>query len=401
MEIIKSIFESSTLLYFFLFIYLIYIAYIKNTEDNNLLYVCLEISLIFMLVYQVSSGSNYLSIISFIPLLIFYMLDNMFLYIINSFILFLFYKLFTSISIYILLIEYIGYFIINYIKKEDLKFNCLIWMKVLIYTITFCIYRKIKYNLIIIFIEVIIFIIYTFIIKWLIEKSFKLKALDTIIEQSNKDKLLYRSLSRLTHELKNPIAVCKGYLDMIDKKGINKTDKYLPIISGEINRSLDVINDFNLLSKAKKLEREEVDLYLLLEEVVDSFKPLFIKNNDELIYISRDEELYIYIDYNKIKQVLINIIKNSIEAKINRELIVKISVRKLKSHVKIIIEDNGCGIKEENMEKIKEIFYTTKDNGNGIGVNLIYEIIELHNGKIKYKSEVNKGTIVEIKLPYK
>ena len=395
MELIRCIFINTLLLYFPIFIYLIYIAYIKNTEDNNLLYVCLEISLIFILVYQVSS-SNYLSIISFIPLLIFYLLDNKFLYIINTIILFIFYKLFTNISIYILLIEYIGYLIINYIKRDDLKFNCLIWMKVLIYSIVLCIYRKIKYNIIVIFIEVLIFII-----KWLIEKSYTLKALDTIIDQSNKDKLLYRSLSRLTHELKNPIAVCKGYLDMIDKKGINKTDKYLPIISGEINRSLDVINDFNLLSKAKKLNKEEVDLYLLLEEVVDSFKPLFIKNNDELIYYAKDEELYLYIDYNKIKQVLINIIKNSLEAKCNRMLIVKIKTRKLKNYVKITIEDNGCGIKEENMERIKEIFYTTKDNGNGIGVNLIYEIIDLHKGKIKYKSEVNKGTIVEIELPYK
>ena len=401
MGFIKCIFMNSLLLYFFIFIYLIYIAYIKNTEDNNLLCICLEISLILILSYEISSSNNYLYIISFIPLLIFYLLDSKFLYIINSIILFIFYRLFTNISIYILLVEYIGYFIINYIKKEELKFNCLIWMKILIYSITLCIYRKIKYNIIVIFIEVFIFVIYTFIIKWLIEKSFKLKSLDTILEQSNKDKLLYRSLSRLTHELKNPIAVCKGYLDMIDKKGINKTDKYLPIISGEINRSLDVINDFNLLSKAKKLEKEEVDLELLLEEVIDSFRPLFIKSGDELIYLKSDEELYVYIDYNKIKQVIINIIKNSLEARCNRVLIVKVKTRKLKNYVKISIEDNGCGIKEENMKKIKEIFYTTKTNGNGIGVNLIYEIIELHNGKINYKSEVNKGTTVEIKLPYK
>ncbi len=95
-------------------------------------------------------------------------------------------------------------------------------------------------------------------------------------------------------------------------------------------------------------------------------------------------------------QVFINIIKNSIEA-INDKGVIKLDYE-IDRNFKIIIEDNGCGITEDQIEKIKEPFYTTKKNGTGLGVSLSIEIIKAHNGKIDY-IPLKKGLKVIVELP--
>ena len=107
-------------------------------------------------------------------------------------------------------------------------------------------------------------------------------------------------------------------------------------------------------------------------------------------------------DYLKIKQVLINILKNSIEARKkdqNMKLEIRVSIDNNYLNMEII--DNGIGMNKETLSKISEIFYTTKQNGTGLGVGLSKEIIKLHNGSLKYKSKLGIGTTVMIKLPVK
>ena len=102
------------------------------------------------------------------------------------------------------------------------------------------------------------------------------------------------------------------------------------------------------------------------------------------------------------KQVIVNLIKNSIEAKDDkRKLKIITTVKKLKDKIQIKIEDTGTGISKENLDKIYKVFYTTKEHGTGIGVALSKEIIEQHHGSINYQSQVGKGTKVTILLPLK
>ena len=102
------------------------------------------------------------------------------------------------------------------------------------------------------------------------------------------------------------------------------------------------------------------------------------------------------------KQVLINLIKNAIEAKQEaKPLKITVIIRKIKDEIQIKIEDTGMGISKENLEKITKIFYTTKEHGTGIGVALSKEIVEQHHGTIHYQSKLNKGTKVNILLPIK
>jgi two-component system sporulation sensor kinase B len=211
-----------------------------------------------------------------------------------------------------------------------------------------------------------------------------------------KDKQLKTSLFKITHEVKNPIAVCKGYLDMLTPEDTYKVRKYLPILKDEINRSLNIMTDFMEFSKIK-LDKDILDINMLISEVTDEMK-IICSNKINLTYTEPEDEIYINGDYCRIKQVLINMIKNSIESIPNKGTI-NINTYSKSKNFYIEIEDNGVGMDKETLSKITDMFFTTKVRGSGLGVSLSKEIVEAHNGTIKYTSTPNKGTKVTIKLP--
>lgn len=219
------------------------------------------------------------------------------------------------------------------------------------------------------------------------------------IEKLKEETKIRDSLFRITHEIKNPIAVCKGYLDMMHTKKENHTEKYIPIIQKEIDRTLLLLEDFLCMNKIK-IEKEEIDITLLLEEIIVHFGLLLKENNIKSSFMIPDDEIYLYGDYNRLMQVLINLVKNSIESLEGKEYKrISIYTRKEEKYFSIWIEDNGCGMTKEQLEKIKEPFYTTKQRGTGLGVSLSEEIIKAHHGSLQYKSEYLKGTTVEVCLP--
>jgi signal transduction histidine kinase len=107
-----------------------------------------------------------------------------------------------------------------------------------------------------------------------------------------------------------------------------------------------------------------------------------------------DDEIYLEADYNKLKQVFHNIIKNSIESSSKN---INISYRIMFGRVTIIIKDDGMKIDNDAIYKLGN-YFTNKENGNGIGTSLIKKIVSMHNGKIKYRNNKNKGVSVYITL---
>ncbi len=216
-------------------------------------------------------------------------------------------------------------------------------------------------------------------------------------ELYQKEKKLRTSITKLTHEIKNPLAVCNGYLEMMKDKDSSSKEKYLKIVKEEIKRTLSVINDFSFFSKEKKLDIEELDLCLLLEDIIKTVEPLVKKNHGKIMMIGK-EELYMEGDYLRLKQVFMNLIKNSVEAK-SDYLQITISVKEKKKDYEIKIKDNGLGMTKDELDHIFEDYYTTKEKGTGLGVPYAKEIINLHQGTIKYTSSLGKGTTVEIHFP--
>lgn len=408
------IFENIILLFVFLFFpiifYLIYITHLSNMDikEKSVLLDISLISALFFIIRYINDKSIYILLFYNIPLLLAYLKGKIPTIIFLSITIVFFYNLYISIPLIILSLEYLLYFII-YLYISKYKSNSTnyinIFIAIKIFMISFIIFYIINpngsiiSNLIYLIITSTLFITFTYLSIYFFEKGENITNLYTITKESKKDKLLFESLSKLTHELKNPISVCKGYLEIIDKNGYQKAPKYLPIISSEIERSLSVINDFSSLGKLKELNKEEVDLQVLLEELITILNPLFKKYNAN-IYLNVKQDICLKLDYLRMKQVFVNILKNALEARKEEEpLNVQIEVKKSLKAVKIIVKDNGIGMDKNTLERISEIFYTTKANGNGLGVVLSKEIIEMHNGTITYKSQKDKGTTVTITLP--
>lgn len=412
MSIIENIVLLSISLTYPLLIYLIYVAYMNNMDlkEKNLFLDFALLSSVFLMVKYINDKTLYITLFYNIPLLIAFIRKKKFTAIILSLLIGYFISLYTNIPKLIIVGEYLIYYI-SYIfisKTKNREANIInIFISLKSFVIAFFIFFFFDYkqpifvNMLHIITTLSIFIIFTYISLSLFKKGEEIINLNNILKERKKQQYLYESLSKLTHELKNPITVCKGYLEIINSKGYSQAKKYLPIISNELNRSLSVINDFSTLGKLTDLNKEELDLELLLTEIIDTLNPLF-KKEAASIFLNISNEIYINADYNRLKQVFVNILKNSLEAKKeNIPLEVIITVKKYKQIIKIEITDNGIGMNKKTLENMNKIFYTTKSNGNGLGVVLSTEIIEKHNGTIKYLSTQNVGTTVSISLPLK
>lgn len=242
-------------------------------------------------------------------------------------------------------------------------------------------------------------LIINFLMFQLFIKNQRIIDINDTLENLEKEKEIKESLFHLNHEIKNPLAVVNGYLDMIDRTSDKKRiEKYQEIIKKEIKRSITIINDFSSFGRLKEIDKEPLDLDLVFEDIIYTFSPLLKKNNG-MIHYENEDEIYINGDYDRLKQGFINLIKNSIESKDKDFLIIDIKIKKLKKHYKIYVTDNGRGMNSEVLNRIGEPFYSTKQTGTGIGMAYVKKIIELHKGKISYKSKEKEGTTVVVTLP--
>ena len=194
----------------------------------------------------------------------------------------------------------------------------------------------------------------------------------------------------LAHEMRNPLCVVKGYLEMLNE---NNVSKYKEIIKNQVDDSLNILNDYLEYNRIS-LNKEEIDLNLLLTDLKANLKD-YLKNNNVHLHIDLlDDEIYLQADYNKLKQVFHNIIKNSIESKSKN---IDISYRIMFGRITICIKNDGYKIDDNEIYQIGNHF-TNKEDGNGIGTNLIKRIISLHNGKIKYRNNKTRGISIYITL---
>lgn len=385
---INNILKIIISIFFPISIYLNYTNYMKIYEQQEKT-IYLEFSL-YSIIFLLSRFINnpYQEIFLFIPLVISLIKNKP----TTATIISIFILIITKNSKIITLIKIIFYFIIHFLPIKNK------YLLIFILELIFINYKN-TFNIPnnIILISVFILIIYQ--INFLLNLQNSATNLNEITKELNREKLLRTSISKLTHELKNPIAVCNGYLEMLDLNNKEKTRKYIEIISNEITRSKSIIDEFSNYGKLKSIEKEEIDISYLFEDVSNILNPLF-KLNKAKLNIEMHQEIYINADYNKLKQVLINLLKNTIEAK--QELLpleVNINITKRKDRIIIIIEDNGIGMSKETLNQVYDIFYTTKPNGTGLGLAFCKEVIELHQGKINIASEENKGTKINITLP--
>lgn len=393
-------------------LYLIYITYRKNIqhEENNLAFeIALTTSLYFILRYGLPLHHNYPTMLFDIPLLLAFSKKKTELSIFISVVLIYYQTLFLHMAPGLLIIEYIIYFI-GYLCLTKSKFSLVNLIHGFIIINSFFLTIKVFWfiapnrsyydNITYLIFLILVIYVTSFIILYFLNKGEKIVDFNNSLYAIEKEKELRASLFKVTHEIKNPIAVCKGYLDMLDPNDQKKCIKYIPIIKGEINRTLVLMDDFLDYTKIK-IEKEELDLVMLLEELDSALKPLFHERKIATNYNIPYEELYMEADYSRLKQVLINIFKNAVEAKdgSKEKSIIEVVVKDLGKDVSIKIKDNGIGMTKEELDKVGQMFFTTKKKGTGLGTCLSKEIIKLHDGNITYSSKKNEWTEVNITLP--
>ena len=390
-------------------IYLINVAYNNNYKKSYDKYF-LSITLIFqtLLFILLRDYTKSLILIN-IPILISYLKRYELTSIILSIMIGFYYILFLKYNIYFIFFEYVLYFVIYLIiNKKVLSPGILIYIFIFIKSMILAVEtfyfntpnEPFIINFILVFSKVLIFYLSSYLVFIFLLRGEEIMNLNGALKELEREKVLRTSLFKMTHEIKNPIAVCKGYLDMLDLNDKKKIDKYIPIIKGEIERTLTMMDDYLEYTKIK-INKDIADIYMLLDEVIASLNLFFKENNITINLNIPDEELYLEIDYNRIKQVLVNILKNAHEALDSKKgnMIIKINTKLTKNYFLIIVEDNGIGMDRETLNNVTNLFFTTKKNGTGLGTSLSKEIIELHGGYLKYLSEVNVGTKVIIALP--
>lgn len=407
-EIFEDIILNIVLIIFPILVYLVLVCYkddISNNYNNLLLSVSLISSLYLCLRFGIIDGNSKVLLFCNIPIVISLMKKKPLLAVLLALINIL-YCVFLYKNICLIVgIKYLTYFILYACaRKRKLSTESFILSIAVLqgFFLSFEYFFKDLDLTLNSFIELIILVFIYYFISFLILYIFKIiekvRELNRSIELLEKDKVIKESLFKLTHEIKNPLAVIKGYLDMFNIDNKEKSLKYLSIMREEANRSLNIITDFLEFNKIK-IVKTEIDLNLLLEDVYDSFKIILNKKNIKLIYNDReDEEIYFEGDYERLKQVLINVLKNSVEA-IKDKGKIEISSNIYKRYIDIIIEDDGIGMSEDTLKQLKTMFFTTKLNGSGLGVCLSNEIIKAHNGELIYTSKEDVGTKVTIRLP--
>ena len=407
MKIFDSLLLDVVLIAFPLMVYLLYLAYTKtfNKKENDLLYVVTVFSVLYLILKYANPLYPHIPfIVVNISLILSYVKKSNLSIAIISLIMISYYYSFYQNYLIIIILEYIIYYLfyLKLSKKLNLnKFILTFTVLKAIFTIILTSYTNYSFPIYIkeIFLSSLFLYIISYLIISLSNKTEDILKLHMNIKEIENNKQIKTSLFRITHEIKNPIAVCKGYLDMFDKDNLDHFKKYIPILKDEINRTLLLLEDFLAMNKVK-INKDIVDINLLIEEVIKNIKMLCNENNIKLKINIIDDDIYINADYNRLTQVFINLFKNSIEA-IPKNKKVHIELKEIINNniLTITIKDNGKGMNKNILNKIKEPFYTTKPKGTGLGVSLSEEIIKAHNGTLNYESEEGKYTKVTITLP--
>ncbi|MDE5414637.1 ATP-binding protein [Alkalihalobacterium chitinilyticum] len=222
------------------------------------------------------------------------------------------------------------------------------------------------------------------------------KQTEEYIRRSEKLSAVGQLAAGVAHEIRNPLTVISGFLQLMQQREQN-TNNHVPVMLSELARINKIISEFLLLAKPGVQKFENVKICYLIREVVTLLDTSAIMKSISITSEFSIDDTTVECDPDQIKQVLINLLKNSIEAMDDGGQI-HIHVYEKDNMIYIQIKDTGNGIPQEVLERIGEPFFTTKPKGTGLGLMICDRIIEHHHGKMDISSVQGKGTTVTIYL---
>jgi len=233
----------------------------------------------------------------------------------------------------------------------------------------------------------------------------EIKQMEEKLEKSRKLALIGEMAAGLAHEMRNPLAAISGSIELLMKglefKGTNR--RLMGIILRGTDQLENLVRDFLSLARPVPVLRELVDINEVVEEVLEHIKvSKSWTDKIEVIKVFSDD-VRAYANKEQVRQVINNLVLNAVQAmEEGGVLSFETKLDELdenKQYAQIKVSDTGCGIKETDLNKIFETFFTNKEKGIGLGLPIVNHIVVGYNGKIKIESVVNKGTICYVWLP--
>lgn len=213
--------------------------------------------------------------------------------------------------------------------------------------------------------------------------------------QSEKLSVAGQLAAGIAHEIRNPLTAIKGFIDILK---VNFKPSYLGIISEEVKRIEEILTELLILAKPQAHKFTKANVTATVQQVVTLLETQAIMKN---IQIQTDFDINVpemECDENQLKQVWINYLKNGIEAMGNGGII-NVAVKREERGISITFGDQGTGMSEEQIKRLGEPFFSTKEQGTGLGFMISRKIIENHGGQIDITSDIGQGTTIRIFLP--
>ncbi|EFM10427.1 integral membrane sensor signal transduction histidine kinase [Paenibacillus curdlanolyticus YK9] len=233
----------------------------------------------------------------------------------------------------------------------------------------------------------------------IIRYSKELEMFNHELQRSEKMEIISQLAASVAHEVRNPLQVTRGFLQLMGDKSVQEKDKrFLHMAIQELDRASSIITDFLTFAKP---QLEDVTLLCITEELsqIEAMMSPLATMQGAKIELEVEPNLYAMGNTAKFKQALINMVKNSLEATNRGNGWIQIIARVEDNDVVVCIADNGEGIEEEALAKLGEPYFTNKSKGTGLGLMVTFRIIEVMQGTLRFRSQKGVGTEAIIRLP--
>ncbi len=219
------------------------------------------------------------------------------------------------------------------------------------------------------------------------------------LDHQNSLKLLGQLAATIAHEIRNPMTSIKGFLELVKLNSTEENMKYLNIMKSELVRMEEILAEVLDLSKPVERKFDSISIPKIVMEVEEIMKPLAAIHQIVIqVKVPKTHSAETLGNANRIKQMLINLVKNAVE-EMHHGGTITISVRMVNGKIQLAVSDEGKGIEKDKLARLFTPFYTTKSDGTGLGLQFVKQVMEEHNGSIRVNSKVNEGSTFVAEFP--
>ncbi|HEK9099369.1 TPA: HAMP domain-containing histidine kinase [Bacillus pseudomycoides] len=222
--------------------------------------------------------------------------------------------------------------------------------------------------------------------------------LRTEMQKSEKLNIVSELAASVAHEVRNPLTVVRGFIQLLESTEDMKNKDYMRLVLAELDRAEQIISDYLNLARPQIEKKEHICLSAQLIEMT-TLMSSFAAMQGVYLQVEISENLYTIGDKTKLKQAIMNIVKNGIEAIQENKGYLKVTAVQKDDFIIVRVKDSGVGMTKEQLARLGQPYYSLKEKGTGLGLMVTFSILQAHNGTLEYKSESGKGTEAIITLP--